>query len=275
MRAIWSGQIAFGLVNVPVKLYGATQRTDVSFHQIHAEDGGRIRYQRRCEVCDQVIDFDDIERAYDDPGGQTVVITDDDLEQLPAEQKDEIEIVQFVPADQIDPIMLDTPYYLEPAGRATKAYVLLRKALDNTEQKAVVRFTLRSKTRLGVLRTRDDILVLQTMLWPEDLREPDIDKPSSKVSDKELDMAAKLIEQYSGDFDPDEYTNEYQEQLRQLIDAKLEEGESFDTAATFGDQETPDEDESGKVVSLLAALEGSLKKRRDADDTPPKKQKSA
>ncbi|QNN82966.1 Ku protein [Brachybacterium sp. Z12] len=267
MRAIWSGEITFGLVNVPVKLYGATRSHDISFHQVHDEDHGRIRYQRTCEVCGREIDYEHIDKAYDD-GDKTVVLTDEELDALPAEDNDEIDVVQFVPNEQVDPILLGSSYFLEPVGRSSKAYVLLRRTLEETERTAVVTFTLRTKTRLGVLRIHGDLLALQTLRWPKDLKEVDFGPSKSKISAKELKMSASLVEQFSGDFDPEQFTDEYQAQLRELLDAKLEQGESVDTEATFG-KESSEEDsaEGGKVISLMDALERSVRKRRGAQES--------
>src|SRR5690625_4967486 len=155
MRAIWSGSISFGLVNVPVKAYTAVREHDLHLHQVHDADHGRIRYQRRCEVCGKVIDFSHIQRAYDD-GEHTVVLTKEDLEGLPAAARGEIEVLQFVPTDQLDPITLDGSYYLKPDSKAAKAYALLLHTLDTTDLTAIVRFALRQKTRLGVLREAHD-----------------------------------------------------------------------------------------------------------------------
>lgn len=264
MRAIWSGEITFGLVNVPVKLYGATRSRDLSLHQVHDEDHGRIRYERRCEVCGREVDYEHIEKAYDD-GDKTVVLTDEELASLPAEENDEIDVVQFVPDEQVDPILLGTSYFLEPVGRSSKAYVLLRRTLEDAERTAIVTFTLRTKTRLGVLRTHGELLVLQTLRWPEDLKEVDFAPSKSRIAKKELDMAAALVEQFSGDFDPSQFSDEYQEQLRELVDAKLEQGDAVDTDETFGaEREEQEEGTGGKVVSLMDALEKSLSARKGA-----------
>ncbi|HEX2246536.1 MAG TPA: Ku protein, partial [Arthrobacter sp.] len=174
MRAIWKGAVAFGLVNVPVKLYSATEDHDIKLHQVHEKDGGRIRYQRRCEVCGEIVEYKDIDKAYDD-GEQTVVLTDEDLDSLPVEKNREIDVVEFVPSDQIDPIMFDRSYYLEPDSKSTKAYVLLRRTLEDTDRTAVVKFALRQKTRLAALRVRDGVLVLQTLLWPDEVRTVDFE----------------------------------------------------------------------------------------------------
>lgn len=275
MRAIWSGEIAFGLVNVPVKLYSATKSHDVSFHQVHDDDNGRIRYERHCEVCGREVEYEDIAKAYDD-GDKTVILTDEELDSLPAEDNDQIDVVQFVPNDQVDPILLGTSYFLEPVGRSPKSYVLLRRTLEATDRTAIVHFTLRSKTRLWVLRRHEDLLVLQTMRWPSDLKDVDF-APSkrTKVTDKELRMSAALVEQFSGDLEPDQYTDEYQEQLRTLIDEKLEQGDAIDTEETFGKERAEQDkkksegsdDGGGKVLSLMDALERSLGKRRGGDSS--------
>jgi len=160
MRAIWKGAITFGLVNVPVKVYSATEDHDISLHQVHDADGGRIRYERKCEVCHKVVAYEHIDKAYQD-GETTVVLTEDDLKSLPEERSREIEVVEFVPSDQVDPIMFDRSYFLEPDSKSPKAYALLRRTLDETDRTAIVQFSLRQKTRLGALRSRGKVLMLQ------------------------------------------------------------------------------------------------------------------
>lgn len=273
MRAIWKGAVAFGLVNVPVKLYSATEDHDVKLHQVHEKDGGRIRYQRRCEVCGKVVEFKDIDKAFDD-GERTVVLTDEDLASLPVEKNREIDVVEFVPSDQIDPIMFDRSYYLEPDSKSTKAYVLLRKTLEDTDRTAVVKFALRQKTRLAALRVRGDVLMLQTLLWEDEVREasfPSLEE-TVRISAKEREMSAALVESFSSDFKPDEFTDEYQEQLRTLIEAKIEQGESLDTEATFGEE---GEEEGGKVLDLMEALRRSVEKNREGKKPAAAKEKAA
>lgn len=262
MRSIWKGALTFGLVNVPVKVYAATEDHDVSLHQVHNADGGRIRYQRKCEVCGQVVAYSDIDRAYDD-GDRTVVLTEDDLASLPSERSREIDVVEFVPSEQVDPITYDKSYFLEPDSASPKAYVLLRRTLEQTDRTAIVRFSLRQKTRLAALRVRGDVLMLQTLLWSDEVREasfPALDE-SVKISDKELELSASLVDSFSSDFDPDEYVDEYQKELKTLIAAKLEKGDAIDTDATFG--ETEDE-EGGEVIDLMAALRASVERSRSA-----------
>jgi DNA end-binding protein Ku len=271
MRSIWKGAISFGLVNVPVKVYSATESHDVALHQVHNKDGGRIRYQRKCEVCNKVVAYEDIDKAYDD-GEKTVVLTDEDFASLPAERSHEIEVVEFVPADQVDVLRLDKAYFLEPEERALKPYTLLRRALEDSDRTAIVQFALRQKTRLAALRVRDNVLVLQTMLWDDEVRKPSFDVLDStpRISQKERDMAAQLVDSLSEDFDPSAFTDDYQEQLRILIDAKIEQGDSLDTEATFGEKE---EEESADVVDLMEALKRSVDRKKAT--TRPAAKKSA
>ena len=263
MRAIWKGAIAFGLVNVPVKVYSATEDHDISLHQVHNADGGRIRYQRRCEVCSQVIDYSDIEKAFEEDG-RTVVLSKDELKAIPAENSHEIEVVQFVPSEQLEPMMFEKSYYLEPDSKSPKAYVLLRRALADTDRVAIVQFALREKTRLGALRIKDDVLVLQSLLWPDEVREANFPSLEAdvRISAQERDMSAALVESMAADFDPASFTDEYQVQLRQLIEAKLEQGESLDTEETFGVE--AGEGGKGEVIDLMEALKRSLDRKRGA-----------
>ncbi len=269
MRSIWKGAISFGLVNVPVKLYSATESHDVSLHQVHNKDGGRIRYQRRCEVCNKVVAYEDIDKAYDD-GTRTVVLTDEDFKSLPAEYTREIEVLEFVPDDQIDPIRYDRSYFLEPEDKALKPYTLLRKALEDSDRTAIVTFALRQKTRLAALRVRDGVLILQTMLWDDEVREADfpILEETVRISAKERDMAAQLVDSLASDFKSSDFKDEYQEQLRTLVEAKLEKGESLDTEATFG--EKPEEEDGGEVVDLMEALKRSVERKKATKKTASK-----
>lgn len=262
MRSIWKGSIAFGLVNVPIKVYAATETHDVSLHQVHDDDKGRIRYKRVCEFGHEV-EYADIQRAYDD-GDKTVVLTADDFKQLPEEQSHEVEVLEFVPVEQVDPMMFEKTYYLEPDSRSPKAYVLLRETLAKTDRLAIVQFTLRQKTRLGVLRVHDEVILLQGLLWGDEVRAADFKTLDTtvKVSANELKMSSSLVESMSTDFDPDRYTDSYQEELQQLIDAKLEAGDDIDTEKTFGAQDDEDDDEGGDVLDLMAALRASVDKKR-------------
>ena len=267
---IWKGAITFGLVNVPVKLYSATEDHDVGLHQVHDKDGGRIRYQRKCEVCGKVVDYEHIDKAYAE-GSTTVVLTEEDLKSLPEERSKEIEVVEFVPSEQIDPIMFERSYFLEPDKSAVKAYTLLRRTLEETDRTAIVQFSLRQKTRLGALRPRDKVLMLQSLLWDDEVREADFASLNAdvRVSAQELKMSSSLVDNMATDFAPDKFSDEYQEQLRTLIAAKLEQGDKLDTAATFGEEgEKADEAE---VIDLLEALRQSVERNRAARKAPAKK----
>jgi len=261
VRAIWKGAITFGLVNVPVKLYSATESHDVPLHQVHDADGGRIRYQRRCEVCGQVVDYENIDKAYQD-GEQSVVLTKEDFASLPVERSREIDVQEFVPSDQVDPIMMGSAYYLAPDSKSPKSYALLRETLQQTDRTAIVTFTLRQKTRLAALRVRDDVLVLQALLWEDEVRQPSFPELDQhiEVSDKELQMSAALVSSYESDFTPENFVDEYQTQLRELVAAKVEQGES--TASPFAEEgETA---ESGQVLDLMEALRKSVEESRKA-----------
>ena len=263
MRAIWKGAIAFGLVNVPVKVYSATEDHDISLHQVHNADGGRIRYQRRCEVCSEIIDYEDIDKAYEEDG-RTVILSREELKSIPAENSHEIEVVQFVPAEQLDPMTFEKSYYLEPDAKSPKAYVLLRRALEDTDRVAIVQFALREKTRLGALRIRGDVLVLQGLLWADEVREASFPalETSVRISAQEREMSAALVDSMAADFEPEQFTDDYQIQLRQLIDAKLEQGESLDTEETFGAPAA--EAGTGEVIDLMDALKRSIERKRGA-----------
>ncbi|MCK5891855.1 Ku protein [Aeromicrobium sp.] len=272
MRAIWKGAISFGLVSVPVKVYSATSSHDLPLHQVHAEDGGRIKYQRRCEECGKVVPYEDIDRAYEE-GGRRVVLSDEDFELLPAERDHEIEVVQFVPADQVEILRLDKAYFLEPEDKALKPYTLLRRALEDTDRTAIVRFALRRKTRLAALRVRGDVLVLQTMLWDDEVRSPAFEVLGStpRISQRERDMASQLVESMSDDFDPGAFTDEYQEQLRELIAEKLEKGDDAEVLVT----DDSGDDAGDNVIDLMDALERSLSKKSTTKKTAPAKKTAA
>lgn len=287
MRSIWKGAIAFGLVNVPVKMYSATQSHDAPLHQVHDEDGGRIRYQRRCEKCNEVVEYSHIAKAFVD-GDQTIMLTDDDLSVLPAEKSHEIEVVEFVPRQQVPVEMYSSTYYLEPDSKSAKAYVLLRETLEKTDRLAIVKFAMRQRTRLAALRVKDDVLVMQSLLWPDEVREPEFESLDAevKVSDAELKMAAQLVDSLSMDFEPEKFTDEYQDQLKTLIQAKIEQGDTLDTDATFGEQAAEQE---GEVIDLMEALRRSIETKRsgaaskddeteesdDAEEPKPKAKKAA
>jgi DNA end-binding protein Ku len=207
------------------------------------------------------------------------VLTEDDLKALPEERSKEIEVVEFVPSEQIDPIMFDRSYFLEPEKPAAKSYALLRRALEETDRTAIVQFSLRQKTRLGALRSRGKVLMLQSLLWDDEVREADFPslKDDIRVSSQELKMASSLVDNMATDFTPDKFSDEYQDQLRQLIAAKLEKGDALDTAATFGEQ-AEEEADRGEVVDLMEALRRSVEQNRagrKAAESKPAAKKTA
>ena len=264
MRAIWKGAVAFGLVNVPVRLYAATGEHEVRLHQVHREDGGRIRYRKVCSLDGETVEWGDIAKGYETEDGELVVLTDEDLEQLPLSTEREIEVLEFVPAEQVDPIMLQKTYYLEPEKTAAKPYALLRGALEQTDRVAVVKVAIRQREAMAVLRVRDKVIVLQTLLWPDEVREADFPVLDDDVTvrPQELTMAASLVESLAGDFDPSQYEDAYVTALEELIEAKVSAGDTQATPAPPQEEETTEG--GGEVVDLLAALQRSVEKARAA-----------
>ncbi len=269
MRSIWRGAITFGLVNVPVKVYAATEDHDLPLHQVHDKDGGRIKYQRRCEVCGRIVDYEHIDKAYDD-GDRTVILTEKDLSTLPEERSREIEVVEFVPSDQLDPIMFDRSYFLEPDSSSPKSYALLRRTLEETDRTAIVHFALRQKTRLGALRVHGDVLMLQSLLWDDEVREAKFPRLGAniRVSAAELKMSEQLVDSYATDFSPEKFSDDYQDELRKLIDAKLKKGDDVSTEDTFG-PEAQESEGGGEVLDLMEALRRSVDASRSSKKSPP------
>lgn len=259
MRSIWKGSLVFGLVNVPVAVYSATEDHDIKFHQVHEKDGGRIRYQRTCEIDGEVVPFGDIAKSYEADDGRTAIITDEDLKSLPTSSEREIDLLSFVPADQIDPVLYDASYLLEPASKSAKAYVLLRETLAENDRVAIVHFALRQKVRLAALRVRGNALVIQTLRWPDEMREASFKSLQTPVSlsAAEKQMAALLVDSYADDFHPEEHQDEYRVELQQMIDAKLEGEQAFPDVAES-------EGEDAEVLDLLAALQRSVQRSRGA-----------
>lgn len=266
MRAIWKGAVSFGLVNVPVKLYAATESHDVSFRQVHVKDGGRIRYQRICSVDGEEVPYSEIAKGYETEDGEMVVLTDDDMAELPSSSSREIAVEKFVPSEQIDPLLFEKSYYLEPEASGAKPYALLRQALLDADRMAVVTVALRQRTTVAVLRVRStengDVIVLQTMMWPDEVRTPDFNVEVGEVKDAEVKMAHMLVETLSGDFDASEFEDDYAEAVEALVKTKVEGGE-----VTRTETSTPT---SGEVVDLLAALQRSVAAAKQArgEDVP-------
>ena len=269
MRSIWKGAISFGLVSIPVKLYSATEERDVSFHQVHREDAGRIRYKRVCQTCGEEVQYADIAKGYELPSGEVVVLTDDDFTDLPLSTSRAIDVLEFVPLEQVDPIYFAKSYYLEPDASGSKPYVLLREALEESGRVALVKVALRQRESLATLRVREGVFVLEMMLWPDEIREPafgflddDID-----VRPQELQMAQSLIETMAGDFRPEQYTDNYREALQALIEAKVAGREVVAPAEPAAD--------SGTVVDLMAALRASVEAARAGRGESPAADKPA
>ena len=259
MRAIWKGAVSFGLVNVPVRLYSATENHDVQFRQVHREDGGRIKYQRICSIDGELVAFDDIAKGYETEDGDMVVLTDEDFKDLPSRTSKEISVEKFVPADQIDPMLLDKSYYLEPDASAVKPYVLLRDALESEQRMAICTVSIRTRMTMAVLRVRDGVIVMQTMLWPDEVRSADSLNnlvEELHATDQERAMAKLLIDQLAGNYSADDYEDDYALALEALVKAKVEGGEVQAPAASA--------EESGEVVDLLAALAKSVEKAKAA-----------
>jgi DNA end-binding protein Ku len=266
MRAIWKGAVSFGLVSVPVKLYAATESHDVSFRQVHAKDGGRIKYQRVCSIDGEEVAYADIAKGYETEDGEMVILTDEDMEGLPSTSSREIAVEKFVPSDQIDPMLFEKSYYLEPEKSGAKPYALLRQALLDADRMAVVTVALRQRTTIAVLRVKDDVIVLQTMMWPDEIRTPDFSvEADGVVKDAEVKMAHMLVETLAGDFDPSEFEDDYAGAVETLVKAKIEGGEIKRTPTSTKS--------SGEVVDLLAALQRSVdaaKSARGEDDEDEK-----
>ncbi|NEE27531.1 Ku protein [Streptomyces sp. SID7982] len=252
MRSIWNGAISFGLVSIPIKLVNATENHSIHFRQIHLADGGRIRYRKVCELDEEEVQGGEIGKAYEDADGTMIPITDEDLAQLPLPTAKTIEIVAFVPADQIDPLQMDAAYYLSANGvPAAKPYTLLREALKRSNKVAVAKYALRGRERLGMLRVVDDVIAMHGLLWPDEIRAPEGVAPDSDVTvrDAELDLADALMDTL-GEVDMDSLHDDYREAVEELIAAKAS-GETVRPAES-GDTG------GGKVIDLIAALENSV-----------------
>lgn len=258
MRAIWKGAVSFGLVSIAIKLYSATEEKNIRFNQVHREDGGRIKYQRICSVCGAEVSYDEIAKGYDLGGGEMVILSDDDFSDLPLSTSHAIDVLEFVPAEQVDPILYAKSYYLEPESTATKPYVLLRDALTDSDRVAIVKVALRQREQLATLRVRDGVLVLNTMLWPDEVREAEFAFLDEKITVRpaELAMATSLIESMAAEFDPDVYTDDYRTALQEVIDAKVG---GHEIVATTEERPKPT-----AAVDLMAALKASVDRARSA-----------
>ena len=222
-RAIWSGSISFGMVSIPVKLYGATESRDISFNLLHATCGTKLQQRRWCPTDEVDVAWNETARGYEYAKGQYVVLTEEDFDRLPLPSKHTIDLSAFVEEREIDPVFYERSYYLEPVERAQKPYALLLRALEEKKLSAVASITIRKKEQLCVLRPHEGAIMLETLYYPDEIREErGIDLNQVKVSDRELEMAFSLIDILKRSFDPSEYKDHYREALAQLIEAKLE-----------------------------------------------------
>ncbi|GGQ21541.1 non-homologous end joining protein Ku [Streptosporangium pseudovulgare] len=264
MRSIWKGAIAFGLVTIPVGVHTATEQRNVTFNLVHKEDAGRVRFRRICEVCEQEVPYADVAKGYELPTGEMVVLESEDFEDLPLSTSRRIEVLQFSPAAQIDPILLNKSYYLEPDSEGVRPYVLLRDALERSGRVAIVKVALRQRESLAVLRVREGVFVLETMLWPDEVRQADFGflEEEAEVRPQELRMAESLIDSMVADFDPALYKDAYREALQEVIEAKVAGREVVVPAAA---------PEPGPAPDLMAALRASVEaaKRRQPSGGAP------
>src|SRR5664279_398223 len=256
-QSIWKGAISFGLVSIPVRLYSATEEKDISFRQVHREDGGRIRYKRVCSVDGEEVPYGDIAKGYELPDGEMIVLDDEDFANLPISSSRAVEVLSFVPAEQVDAVQFVKAYFCDPTGGDVKPYVLLRDSLEQAGKIAIVKVALRQRERLAMLRARDGVLVLQTLLWPDEVRDVRFDFLDQDVTvrPQELAMAESYISALSADFDPSEYSDHYREALESVIEAKAAGREV--TAPT---EEAP---ASGQVVDLMEALRRSVAEAKE------------
>jgi DNA end-binding protein Ku len=266
MQTIWKGAISFGLVSIPVKVFSATEERGVALRQVHAADGGRIRYRRICEIDGDEVPYSDIAKGYELGGGELVVLDDADLEALPLASTKAVEVLQFVSSEQCDPVSIAKSYYLQADQHGAKPYVLLRDALAKSGKLAIVKVALRSRESLAMIRPHGDVLLLQMMLWPEEIRDPSSLAPGTDVTvrQQEVDMAQSYIETMTSEFDPEQYTDEYAAALRAVVDAKVAGRE----VVTPGEAAVP----AGEVVDLMEALRKSVaaaKARREGGEPAP------
>ncbi|MGC7101910.1 Ku protein [Amycolatopsis lurida] len=263
MRAMWKGSVSFGLVTIPIHLYAATENKNVSLRQVHEEDGGRIQYKRFCTIDGKEVPYSEIAKGYELDDGEMVVITDADLAELPLSTSKSIDVLEFVPLESIDPIYFDRTYYLEPQKAMAKPYVLLRDALHKSGHVAIAKVAVRQRESLALLRVIGDVLVMTTMLWPDEVRAADfgfLNEEAPQIRDQELAMAGSLIDSLSEPvFEQEKYRDRYREALEALIEAK---------AAGKETTAVPAPAEEGEVVDLMAALQASVseaKKSRKAE----------
>jgi DNA end-binding protein Ku len=267
MRPIWKGSITFGLISIPVKLFSAVQEKSLKFNMLHDEEacpegGGRIKLKRTCSACDQEAAWDDIVKGYEYTPGHYVTFSQEELRALDVDSIKAIDVVSFVPLTDIDPIYFNKTYYVAPDATGIKAYKLLADALEAEQQVGIAKVALREKEHLATIRLKDDIFVLETMHWPDEIRAAEFEEldKSVDVRDTEVKMARQLIQQLSADFDPSQFQDEYRLQLEKLAEQKVE-GKEVTVAAE-------PEEEPAKVVDLMEALKASVADAKKKKETP-------
>ncbi len=247
-RSIWKGAVSFGMVSIPIKLYSATEEKDVSFNLLHKPDQVRIKTQRYCPDEDVVVEWNDVVRGYEIGPDQYVVMEPEDFDKVPVDTTRTIEITDFVPDEQIDPIYYQKTYYLEPDKVGGKPFALLREVLKDSKLVALAKVTLRQKEQLCTLRVYNDIIALETMFYADEIRSTEeLEAPDAKLSEKELEMAHSLVKMLEGDFEPEKYHDNYREALLELIEAKSE-GQEIKRPAKV----------ASKITDLMEALRASV-----------------
>jgi DNA end-binding protein Ku len=261
MRSIWTGAISFGLVVIPVKLYAATEQRDITFRQVHRKDGARIQFRRVCTLDGEEVPYSDIAKGYELPTGDMVVLTDEDLADLPLVTAHRIEVLHFAPSAQVEPILAAKSYYTEPEPTGARAYVLFRDALEKSGKVAVAKVALRQRETLAALRVREGVITLETLLWPDEVRKPDfafLDE-DIEVRSQELKMAASLIETMTEDFDPDQFHDTYRETLEAVVQAKVE---GNDVVRPAGIEAAEPPKQPADLADILRASVAALKDQR-------------
>jgi DNA end-binding protein Ku len=268
MKSLWKGSLTFGLVNIPVRLYSAVEEKSLRFHLLHEEDGGRIKYQRTCSKCGKEVTWDDIVKGFEYTKEHYVTFDQDELSALDVDSIKAIDVVTFVPLDSIDPVYFNKTYYVAPEASGLKAYRLLQEALDAEGQVGIAKIALREKEHLATVRLMDGVFVLETMHWPDEIRTPEFEELDKRIEvrDAEVKMARQLIQQLSGEFHPDEFSDEYRTRLEQLVEQKVE-GQEVTLAAA-------PEEEPTKVVDLMEALKASVADAKSKKDKPTAKKTS-
>ena len=266
-RAMWKGAISFGLVTIPVSVYPATEEKTLRFNQLHDDDGGRIRMKRVCSVDGEEVSYEHIVKGYEYEKDRYVILSDEDFEKVPVESSRQIDIQQFVELEEIDPMLYKKSYYLVPEETGAKAYALLREAMNRAGKVGIAKVSFRDKEHLAALRFSDEAFVLETMYWPDEIREADFGgvDVDAKIRDNELEMAQTLIDNLTGDWDPAQYTDEYREALLGIVEAKIN-GEEI---------EVVEPEPAAKVVDLMEALKASVAAAKRSAKEPEEPAKKA